>query len=110
MIIKECLSKEGNVCFAFDDRDRRGTAEMVQLPWNNNDAGVWIQLTEVLTRRFFSNVVHTKFIAAVGEYVVNWVTHISTQSLFRITYLHSRGKQLAWRVVIKLHKTMPQDS
>ncbi len=53
MITKEFRTKEGNVCFAFDDRDRRGTAEMVQLPWNNNDAGVWIQLTEALTRRLF---------------------------------------------------------
>ncbi len=55
LIIKECRSKEGNVCFAFDDRDRRGTAEIVQLPWNNNDAGVWILFSKVLTRRFFSN-------------------------------------------------------
>ncbi len=79
MIIKECRSKEGSVCFAFDD-DRRGTAEMVQLPWNSNGAGVWIQLTNVLTQRFFSNVVLTKFIAAVGEYVINRVTNISTRS------------------------------
>ncbi len=110
MIIKQCLSKEGSVCFAFDDRDRRGTAEMVQLPWNNNGAGVWIQLTKVLTRRFFSNVVLTKFIAAVCEYVINRVTDISIRFLFKITYLHSRGKQLVWRVAIKLHKTMPQES
>ncbi len=83
MIIKECRSKEGNVCFAFDDRDRRGTAEMVQLPWNNNGAGVWIQFTKVLTRRFFSNGVLTKFIAAVGEYVINRVTNISARYLFK---------------------------
>ncbi len=53
MIIKEFRTKKGNVCFAFDDRDRRGTAEVVQLPWNSNGAGVWIQFTKVLTRRFF---------------------------------------------------------
>ncbi len=40
---------------------------------------------------FISNVVLTKFIAAVGEYVINRVTNISTRSSFKITYLHSRG-------------------
>ncbi len=79
------------MCFGYEKRKRRGTAEMVQLSWNNNGTGTWIQLTEDW-HGAFSKVFLTSFIAAVGEYVIIWVTNISTRSLFKITYLHSRGK------------------
>ncbi len=68
------------------------TAEVLQLPHDDNDRGVWTLLTQPLTR-YFSRTFLVNFnnrIVAIGELLINLITMSSKQRLSIVTCLHFR--------------------
>ncbi len=68
------------------------TAEVLQLPHDDNDRGVWTLLTQPLTRDFYGTflVNFNNRILAVGELFINLVTMSSKQRLSIVTCFHFR--------------------
>ncbi len=89
---------------APDYGGRIGSAEMLQLPWNDDDTGVWTDLIEALTPRFGTTflVNLNNRIISVGELIINLVTMSSKLSCLIINYFHSRGIQAVCKFATKL--------
>ncbi len=70
----------------------RNTAEVLQLPHDDNDRGVWTLLTQPLTRDFYRTFLlnFDNRILAVGEFLINLVTVTSQQRLSIMNCLHLR--------------------
>ncbi len=68
------------------------TAEVLQLPHDDNDRGVWTLLTQPLSREFYGTflVNFNNRILAVGELHINLVTITSKQRLSSMTHFHFR--------------------
>ncbi len=68
------------------------TAEILQLPFGDNDKGAWTLLTQEMTRDFlFAYLVNCdNRIVAVSESLITLVTMRSKKTLFKINYLHLR--------------------
>ncbi len=66
------------------------TAEILQLPRDDNDEGVWTLLTQKMTETFWSTylVNFYKRIVAVGESLIILVTPKSKQHLINLNCLH----------------------
>ncbi len=73
-------------------KTKKTTAEVLQLPHDDNDPGVWTLLTQPLTRGFGRTflVNFNNRIVAVGELLINLVTISSKQRLSIMFYLHFR--------------------
>ncbi len=68
------------------------TAEVLQLPHDDNDRGIWTLLNQPLTRNFERTflIYFNNRIVAVGELHINLVTITSKQRLTSITHFHFR--------------------
>ncbi len=83
----------------------RRTAEILQLPHDDNDRGVWTLLTQPLTRGFGRTflVNFNNRIVGVGELLINLVTITSQQRLSIVTCLHFRQEWALRRVDDDIH-------
>ncbi len=97
------LLGRGRVLVCGGDLSR--TAEILQLPRDDNDGGVWTLLNQEMTRRYgFTYLVNfDNRIVAVGESLITLVTTRPKQHLFKIKCLHLRQGQGLRRVDNNFH-------
>ncbi len=89
------LLGRGRVLVFGGGADRNRPAEILQLPVDDNDGGVWTLLTQEMTQKFeFTYLFNFKDrIVAVGESLINLVTTRPKKHLSNINYLHLRPER-----------------